>query len=124
MDAKCSYADALGGEVVFVTGSVLGEGEAGGLPTGLEAMLVELVPIEATPQGPGIATGPVAATAKTDAQGTFSVSAVLRPGAYEVRVRAPPGPTVLARGALDVAGPGPTERLHILVPADPALRSP
>lgn len=129
MDARCSYADAYGGAAVQVRGSVSGEAEGGGLPVGLADMVVELR-AQPKPQAEGArkpkaptaaARGPLA-TGRTDAQGAFSMSAVVRPGRYRLLVRAQPGGAVLATSTVEIASAGTTDKVRILVPVDPALR--
>jgi hypothetical protein len=81
---RCTYEDAIGDGPTRLGGHVRFESE-GGLP-GAGAPLTEIEvtvrPVEGPGQAPG--TGRRVAHARTDAQGAFHLSAVLRAGLYDV----------------------------------------
>lgn len=110
-DARCSYADAQGRLLVQLRGTVLGEGEAGQMAMPLSEVEVTVHAIERARSGDprDEEVGPTVARGRTDAQGAFSMSAMLRPGTYVVRVGG-------AEQRIEIDG-GDVEPVRVLVPA-------
>lgn len=92
MAAKCSYHDAAGGHLTQLKGKVL-TATASGLPDPVPETAIVVrraggrgsAGAPASPGPPGT-PGPVVATGRTDAQGGFTLSVVLKPGRYQVSV--------------------------------------
>ena len=117
-DVRCSFADAGGGQVVQLRGTVAAEGEPGDLALPLAQSTVTVHRLES--DGGAQRLGPAVARARTDAQGAFSVSAVLPPGTYVVRVGT--DADAWAEQRVEIGEEAP-DTLRLLVPVDPALRS-
>lgn len=112
-DLRCSYADTAGGELVRVTGRVLHQAQGGVLGDEMSGVTVLVHRVDKA----GVA-GPVIARATTDAQGKFSVGAVLRAGEYLlVLPGASGGPPRAARRFEVDQGARQVDRIDLLVPA-------
>jgi hypothetical protein len=118
MDVRCSYEDAGRGPLVQLRGKVLLEADAGAMPEPVTETMLTIHRAD-TPNAPALGR------ATTDAQGSYSVSLVLQPGAYELRVVVPDTAEVLAtrrievpEGATNMAG------VDLILRLDPRLRGP
>lgn len=113
MDVRCSYRGAAGGQLIQVRGRVHGE---------TETVLPEpLADVEVSIRRVGDVA--VLGRARTDMQGGFSLSVVLRPGTY--RLVASSVDVVLVERVMDVKeGVRTMSDLDLFVPLDPRLRSP
>lgn len=120
--ARCSYADAQGSRVVHVAGKVVTEGERGGDPgVGVGQVGVDihrLAGVVLNLEDPG----PVIAHARTDVQGTYSISGTFPPGNYAAIAREQDGRVLAYRIFVvsDMAS-GRLDGILITVPADPRL---
>lgn len=101
-DMRCSYNNASGGAVLQVRGSVLTE--PSGATPGAPVRDVEIVVLDAS--------GQVIARGTADAQGSFSVGALLRAGQYRIALAEAPA---TAR-TFDVGPDGPPESIVLIVP--------
>lgn len=112
-DLRCSYSDTAGGELVRVAGRVQLAPVGATLGEGLPEVTVLVQEIEARGT-----IGRVVARATTDAQGTFSVGAVLKAGEYELVVPGGAAGTPRASRRFEVAqGQTAIDRLDVFVPA-------
>ena len=112
-DLRCSYSDTAGGELVRVAGRVQRPAAGATLGEGLPEITVLVQEIE-----PGGGVGRVVARATTDAQGTFSVGAVLKAGEYVLVVPGAGAGAPRASRRFEVAeGQRTLDRLDVFVPA-------
>jgi hypothetical protein len=117
MDARCSYADAAGGQVVQISGRLMAQ-TTDPLPTPLSDTSVAMYEIEAEGDPPRL--GRLVAEVTTDAQGGFSVSLVLDAGSYVLQVEGLRSP--IASRRFEVApGQSAVGDLVVWLPLDPAL---
>lgn len=118
MDVRCSYDDAGPGPLVQLRGKVLLEPDAGAMPEPVEGTVVAIHRVAGRNDG---AIG----RATTDAQGSYSVSLALPPGAYELRVVVPETGEVLATRRIDVPeGAANMAGVNLILRMDPRLRAP
>ncbi len=120
--ARCSYADAQGSPVVHVGGKVLTEGEGGGDPgVGVADVAVtihRLAGVVLNLEDPG----PAIAHARTDAQGSYSISGTFPPGNFAAIAREKDGRLLAYRVFVITEGAtGRIDNIRITVPADPRL---
>jgi hypothetical protein len=129
MDARCSYDDALGEGLTQVRGKVLAESDTGPLPTAVEGAVVTVHPFADEAGGSG-RLQPAVARAITDAQGSFSLSAMLRAGTYVFAVDGSAQRTIELSDDRDVRAQGSAthgsgarslDDVRIVLPADPRL---
>jgi hypothetical protein len=116
MDLRCSYADAAGGQAVQLTGRVREAPEGADIGDGLPHVAVQVHAI-----GPEGQLGPIVAEATSDAQGAFSVAALLRAGEYVLVIPAlVPGPPRATRRFELSGAQRSVADLLLLVPRPPA----
>lgn len=120
LDAACSFSDFAGGPLVRIEGKVLAEGD-GPLPSPLPDTVVSVHRVEADGVPPRL--GPRLARLVTDAQGGFSLSAMLAPGPYVAVIATAHGPPVQRRFEL-APGERSIRDLRIIVAPDAAFDEP
>ena len=121
-DVRCSYADALGGAVFKLSGSVRAADPNGGPGFAVEGILVSVHPYDGVPNPRNLDAA--LGSTKTDAQGHFHLTAIMKkPGGYLVVARAKEGADVLTYRALQIEQPDhpSLERVELTLPVDPAL---
>jgi len=113
---RCSYEDAVGAGATRLSGRVEAASPMAGTGPGLEGIVVTVHVVDDPVRAAGF--GRTVARARTDAQGRFSLSAVLPPGTYDVAARTSPEGPVLAvrRLRLDGKGVRTVDDLLLVVP--------
>ena len=93
---RCSYEDAVGAGATRLSGRVEAASPVAATGPGIEGILVTIHVVDDPARAAGF--GRTVARARTDAQGRFSLSAVLPPGTYDVVARtSPEGPALAVR---------------------------
>ena len=114
---RCSYEDGIGPGSARLQGSVYGEGESSVSSVALEGVVVTVHKLRGA-SSPGDVVG----RATSDAQGHYSLSAMLPEGDYLVVARDVEG-TELARAPLRTTNSSESQlKVNLHVPLDPAIR--
>jgi hypothetical protein len=114
---RCSYEDGIGTGSARLQGSVYGEGESTVASVALEGVVITVHKVK------GASTpGDVVGRATSDAQGHYSMSAMLPEGDYLVIARDVEGKE-LARAPLRTTNSSESQlKVNLHVPLDPAIR--